>query len=58
MVLTIAKALRMKTDVNERCVVCGKETDIRIDTHVDLRKNYIDGAGQLCDECGKIYGKK
>lgn len=40
----------------EKCVSCGKETIYTIDTHIDLRKNYVEGAGQLCDDCGKkIY---
>ena len=36
----------------DRCVVCGKETEYAKDTHVDVRKNYIEGAGQLCPDCG------
>ena len=40
----------------ELCVLCGKETEEYKSTHIDLRKNYIDGAGQLCNECAdKIY---
>lgn len=33
------------------CVLCGKETKYYKDTHVDLRENYVDGAGQLCGNC-------
>jgi hypothetical protein len=36
---------------NEKCVMCGKETDIDITTHVDLRTGYVDGLGQLCLTC-------
>ena len=35
----------------EKCIDCGKDTGVSINTHVDFRKNYIEGAGQLCSEC-------
>ena len=35
----------------EKCVNCGAETDVPIDLHIDLRKNYVEGAGQLCPKC-------
>jgi hypothetical protein len=35
----------------DSCVVCGKETEYTKDTHIDLREYYIEGAGQLCEEC-------
>ena len=32
--------------------MCGKETNININTNVDMRgPSYIEGAGQLCGEC-------
>lgn len=38
------------------CVHCGKITDYPINMSIDLRKTYVEGAGQLCDECyDKIY---
>ena len=43
----------------EKCINCGAETDVPIDQHIDLRKNYVEGAGQLCDECAKkVYDNK
>ena len=40
----------------EKCVSCGAETTVPIDQHIDLRKYYIEGAGQLCEKCyKKIY---
>lgn len=36
---------------NEICILCGKETNIDINTHIDLRYGYIEGAGQCCREC-------
>jgi hypothetical protein len=36
---------------NEICTICGKETDIDINTHIDLRYGYTEGAGQACREC-------
>lgn len=40
----------------DRCVLCGKETQYDVSTHIDFRNNYIEGAGQICDECSN--GKK
>ena len=46
----------MKT---EKCVMCGKETAIEENTHIELRPYYVEGAGQCCRECyNKIYGKE
>lgn len=43
----------------EKCVSCGRITDVPIDMHIDMRKNYVEGAGQLCDDCAKkVYGKE
>ena len=49
------KEQESKASVYEVCVLCGKETDVRRDTHVDMRYNYITGCGQLCRECGAKY---
>ena len=35
------------------CVLCGKETKYPKNMHVDYRMNFVDGAGQLCDDCAK-----
>ncbi len=35
----------------ERCILCGKETDIPSDLPVDQRQWYIVGCGQLCTDC-------
>jgi hypothetical protein len=43
----------------EDCIYCGKETEVPVNTPVDLRENYVDGAGQLCPQCfKKIYDEK
>ena len=43
----------------DKCVSCGKETEYTKTTHIDQRKNYIVGAGQLCPGCyEEIYNKK
>lgn len=40
----------------EKCVMCGTETDVPVSMHVDVRKNYVEGAGQLCPACyGDLY---
>ena len=35
----------------ERCVLCGKITDVRKDTEIQDRPTFIAGVGQLCMEC-------
>ena len=36
----------------EKCVLCGAETNIPVDLHIDLRKNY-GKVWSLCDDCAK-----
>lgn len=48
----------MEKNEKEKCVSCGKETPYTFVTSIDLRLYYIEGGGQLCEECyKKIYGK-
>jgi recombinational DNA repair protein (RecF pathway) len=43
----------------EKCVVCGQNTEYGINDDINLRKYYIEGAGQLCEECfNRIYNNK
>lgn len=42
----------------ELCVLCGKQTDVRRDTNIDFRTNYIEGCGQLCRECSALIYKQ
>ena len=35
----------------DTCVVCGKVTPYLRSTHVDMRYCYIEGSGQLCEDC-------
>lgn len=37
----------------ERCVICGKMTTVRKDTHIDFRDHYEIGLGQMCYECDR-----
>lgn len=41
------------TDGMERCIICGKQTEISASTHIELRECYIAGCGQLCLACYK-----
>lgn len=45
---------------NEICVICGKETEYTFDTHIQERKYYVEGVGQLCKRCYYLiyYGEK
>ena len=48
----------METNNIEKCVSCGRETGHSINDHIDSRKTYVEGAGQLCAECFKeVYRK-
>lgn len=43
---------------HDKCIECGKDTGYSINDHIDSRKGYIEGAGQLCSECFlKIFKK-
>jgi len=35
----------------EKCVLCGKKTNVKVSEKVDNRDNYVTGVGQLCEEC-------
>jgi hypothetical protein len=35
----------------EHCILCGVETPYDFETHVDVRIGYIEGIGQLCNNC-------
>lgn len=35
----------------EKCVICGAETAYDETTNIDLRQNYVEGMGQVCDRC-------
>ena len=35
----------------EKCVICGKDTGVPVDTHIDMRKTYVEGAGDMCATC-------
>ncbi len=44
---------------NEKCVYCGAETDVPVTMNIDLRNNYVEGAGQLCNDCAnKLHNKQ
>lgn len=35
----------------EKCILCGKDTGIPFNDPIDDRKYFIDGCGQLCEDC-------
>lgn len=44
---------------NDKCVSCGQITDVPINLNINYRYDYIEGAGQLCNNCSiKIYSNK
>lgn len=38
-------------NIFETCVICGKQTDVLINTHIDYRYGYVEGSGQCCRKC-------
>lgn len=36
---------------SETCLLCGKNTEVPISKPIGERRFYIEGAGQLCEEC-------
>lgn len=41
----------MKNSNYETCIICGKLTNIPVDTYIEYRYGYVEGAGQCCREC-------
>ena len=42
----------------EKCVSCGLNTGYSINDHIDSRKAYVEGVGQLCAHCFiEVYKK-
>lgn len=37
----------------EKCIICNKQLKIKRTQSIDKRKYYIQGAGQLCEDCYK-----
>lgn len=40
-----------KVDEKESCVLCGKTTSYLESENIDKRKYYVEGSGQLCEDC-------
>jgi hypothetical protein len=39
----------------EVCVSCGCQTDVLKTTNIAVRFGYIEGAGQLCEDCTEKF---
>ena len=37
--------------MNELCIRCNKPTPYHPDTPLTLRRYYVEGSGQICEEC-------
>ena len=35
----------------DKCVLCGKDSPYEMDVNIEYRTGYIEGAGQLCENC-------
>lgn len=45
-------------DEYEHCVRCKRQLSIKRSTHIDMRPEYIIGAGDLCYECYRLIQVK
>jgi len=46
-------------DLYDSCVSCSCLTEYKVSDHIDNRRHYIEGSGQLCELCyKKIYNKE
>ena len=45
--------VKSTSDGYEKCVLCGKKTDVKVSEKIDRREHYVTGVGQLCKECHK-----
>ena len=48
----------LQNNTYERCVLCGKETDVPLSLPIDRRDCYVESSGQLCRDCWqRVYGE-
>lgn len=47
----LGRKKNFNADEYEFCVLCGKRTNVRRNTHIDFRDYYVEGCGQLCRDC-------
>ena len=52
----IPKPVLKESDL-EVCVYCGEKTDVKKNTHIDERKYYVEGCGQLHEKCYSVVYK-
>ena len=45
------EAFKERITMKDDCVNCGEEAPYWHTDHLDLRKFYVEGAGQLCSTC-------
>ncbi len=46
----------VEKEEKEKCVLCGAETEYFRSTPIDKRKHYVEGSGQLCEDCDNGMG--
>jgi len=47
------KKEKEKKEKIEACVLCGKPTPYLITTPINEREGYVEGCGQVCEDCRK-----
>lgn len=49
--MSLSKSLEKK----EKCIICGRITNVPVYLQISERKTYMPTAGQLCDGCCERY---
>ena len=39
--------------MKDKCIICGQPTEYDYKTPIEMRRNYIDGCGQICTNCAE-----
>ena len=57
--IAVEKCGKRRKQMNDLCVLCGRETIYGRDVPVTSREHYVEGVGQLCPDCyKKVYGEE
>ena len=47
----VSTDLANRSDIYEKCAVCGRQTDVLKTMNIARRKTFYPGVGQLCEAC-------
>lgn len=53
LIQSLVKKIKEGSERREKCAVCGTKTAYLKSTPINNRMRYVEGVGQLCNECFK-----